>query len=751
MLEPFTMTCSGPVPLVKTEKLGEPYIAAGDRAYVIGAQDGSFPDAGWHDPGEMHGVWVHPIKLLDGFWLQLDHSWLTSAHRFVSGPFWSRQEYDLHAGVRVTRTQFVPDGEPALAVRFTLQSPRAQRVRCRLLARSDLRRVWDPRAVPDRGHDRAMYDPELDTWNCYNPAHNGAVVIGMRDSDGTSGFNWGAPERRAGHGVSVELVLEIPLAAGSPRHLDVVFAGSVSGLGAATATFQRVRDTTPVLWDAKAARYARMVARSAISVSEPAIQQAWDWVKCDYDWLMRDVPGLGRALGAGVAEYPWWFGCDNEYALLGCLALGQHETVLSTLDFLREMSEAANGPRARVIHECTTGGTVTDAGRVNETPQFVSIVWNACLWTGDRAFLERSYDFCKRGLLEWVLQDNAPDGDLLPSGPGMMEIEGLSQQCVDVAAYTATALAALTSMAEIMGDDETCRACGQLAAAVRARIEQAFWLDDEGLYADVIATPRQMTDTVTHWVEGAKHSGTPDARSRELRKILRFTERELDQDRKLPWLLKNWTIISPLETGIADRDRALRALRRIEGPEFFGSWGMSVGALTSRDSMSINTGALIVAELMYGRVDKAVDMIRRVSETLTMGMPGAISEILPDRGCFVQAWSGYAIAWPVVREIFGLRPDAMRQRLVVSPLFPSSWPRAEIREVRMGAARCDAVWDGENLRVHMSDPSWVAVAQDPAPDSDFAWKVDRSDLSSDGGRDWILRRQHLRRHKESST
>jgi len=46
----------------------QPYVTAGDRAYLIGTQDGGFPDLGWHVPGEMAGLWVHPIKMIDGFW-----------------------------------------------------------------------------------------------------------------------------------------------------------------------------------------------------------------------------------------------------------------------------------------------------------------------------------------------------------------------------------------------------------------------------------------------------------------------------------------------------------------------------------------------------------------------------------------------------------------------------------------------------------------------------------------------------------
>ena len=46
----------------------QPYVTAGDRTYLIGTQDGKFPDMGSHVAGEMGGLWLHPIKLIDGFW-----------------------------------------------------------------------------------------------------------------------------------------------------------------------------------------------------------------------------------------------------------------------------------------------------------------------------------------------------------------------------------------------------------------------------------------------------------------------------------------------------------------------------------------------------------------------------------------------------------------------------------------------------------------------------------------------------------
>src|SRR5438309_4220684 len=67
----------------KGQHKDKPYLTAGDRTYIVGTQDGDFPDLGGHVPGEMGGVWMQPIKLLDGFWLKLSGEkskvWLNDA------------------------------------------------------------------------------------------------------------------------------------------------------------------------------------------------------------------------------------------------------------------------------------------------------------------------------------------------------------------------------------------------------------------------------------------------------------------------------------------------------------------------------------------------------------------------------------------------------------------------------------------------------------------------------------------------
>src|SRR5215218_3409106 len=103
----------------------DPYAAAGDRSYIIGTQDGNFPDLGGHVPGEMGGVWIHPIKLVDGFWASVSEEGtnrevqLQSATEFINYAYGNRFRYGtvLNA-VEIERFQFSPDGYPGAVVQY---------------------------------------------------------------------------------------------------------------------------------------------------------------------------------------------------------------------------------------------------------------------------------------------------------------------------------------------------------------------------------------------------------------------------------------------------------------------------------------------------------------------------------------------------------------------------------------------------------------------------------------------------------
>src|SRR4051794_40159616 len=69
------------------------YLTAGDRTYVVGTQNCNFPDLGGHVKGEMGGLWMPPVKLMDGFWVKLSdadtkgEAWLKKASTFINYPY----------------------------------------------------------------------------------------------------------------------------------------------------------------------------------------------------------------------------------------------------------------------------------------------------------------------------------------------------------------------------------------------------------------------------------------------------------------------------------------------------------------------------------------------------------------------------------------------------------------------------------------------------------------------------------------
>src|SRR6476646_6312739 len=107
----------------------EPYVTAGDRAYLIGTQDGDFPDMGGHVPGEMGGLWLHPIKLIDGFWATVtdsathQQSALSAAVEFINYPYGNRFRYELTLdSLEIERFQFSPDGKAGLIVQYLFRN-----------------------------------------------------------------------------------------------------------------------------------------------------------------------------------------------------------------------------------------------------------------------------------------------------------------------------------------------------------------------------------------------------------------------------------------------------------------------------------------------------------------------------------------------------------------------------------------------------------------------------------------------------
>src|SRR5688572_21645509 len=152
----------------KPQNLNTPYNTAGDKLYMIGHQNGTFPDLGWHVKGEMGGIWQHPIKLLDGFEaiISVDNKIyeLSKADTFVNFPFGNKHIYNAFSDkISIERFQFVPDLIGAVYIEFAIKNNTNKTIKIDfdVKAISNLMPVWlGERTGMIDGKDNAEYDKD---------------------------------------------------------------------------------------------------------------------------------------------------------------------------------------------------------------------------------------------------------------------------------------------------------------------------------------------------------------------------------------------------------------------------------------------------------------------------------------------------------------------------------------------------------------------------------------------------------------
>lgn len=690
------------------EYLSSPYVTAGDRVYMVGHQDGTFPDLGWHVKGEMGGIWNHPIKLMDGFTAAIvqanNSSCLDAGHQFINYPFANKHLFQTHIpGLEVDRFQFVPDGVQGLIIEFTFRNvdKSEKSFDFEFSGHTDLMPVWlGDRAGMTDFPDQLLFDESRHAWLGKDEGNEWYVLFGSNQKakiiEGASETCNYTPQ---GNGKAAKLAYEVKLKPEFSHTIRFFIAGSYTSKPDVEKTFDKLSLNGETYLKDKQKHYAQIASKSKITIPDKELEKAFEWIKYNTEWLVREVPEVGRGLGAGMPDYPWWFGVDNEYTLKGAIATGRKDLVYSTIELIHQLSEA-NG-NGKIVHEVSSNGVIFNPGNINETPQFASLIWWVYQWTGDRDFLAKYYPTIKKGL-QWLMDENDKDGNLFPDGYGMMEIHGLQSEMIDVATYTQKAFADAAQMAAVLGEDSISVNYQHTADLIREKINKEFWVKEFNGYADFIGTSKEAILLVDAAIIRADTLNKPWAVEE-----LKATRKKLSTNpanKKQGFVIfHNWVVNTPMEMGIADPEKAIKALDK--GKKFTNPFGVFVTGIDRDESsdmadgtfvgskafsytgavMTLPTGVSAIGENNYGRPDQALDYLKRMTKSFGFALPGSIYEVSPDYGMMAQAWNLYSFGVPIVTQFFGIQPDAGNKVIHISPAFPSSWKEVKIEKVEIGA------------------------------------------------------------------
>lgn len=725
----------------KTAFLSTPFNTAGDKLYMIGHQDGSFPDLGWHVKDEMGGIWHHPIKLMDGFNANIRIGKkvyaLDKAIGFVNYPFGNKHIYTVGSTpLNIERYQFVPDQLPGLQIEYAIKNTSNQSIQIEfnIEAVSNLMPVWlGERTGMINSKDLASFDPSNNRWMVKDSLNPWYLVYGSTVKGEASKMVF-SKKNKPNTAVS-NTTYKIEIQPNAIFYLPFTIAGSAKSKEQAMSSYNQIKNAAASLLAIKKKRVLDLNQYSTLTLNDNAIAASFEWLKYNSDWLTQDVEGIGKGVVAGLPDYPWWFGGDMVYTLKGLIAMGRKELVYSTIDLVHGISEKTNG-NGRIIHEVSTNGAVFNPGNVNETPQFVSLIWDVFSWTGDTLFLHKYFPSVVKGL-NWVLKENDADGNLLPDGAGMMEIHGLTSEMIDVAAYTQKAFADAAKMATYLKQELLAKDYQQKADLLKSKINTQFWVEKDHSYADFIATKSQALKLIDDALIRADTLGNEWAVA-ELKQMKSQTLADTESKNKGFVMHHNWVVNTPLETGIASNEQAIKALNTAK--RFSNGFGMYVTGIDKNEKrdlqeysyaasvgkndftytgtvMTLPTAVQIIAENNYGRPDEAYDLLKKVNKTFGYALPGSMYEVSPDYGMMTQAWNVYAYGEPIVKQFFGIRPYAFKRQVILRPQLPAALKKGALKNVHVGNNEISVFFNktkiGIEYTVSQNVEGWAIVFKQP--------------------------------------
>ena len=722
------------------------YVAAGDRAYDLGSEDGRYPAMGFHTRGEMGGIWTPPIKLLDGIWFGINGQWIGPATSFTSGFGYAQMALPTTGSnrLKITRTDFAPDGRRAVEFGLTLTASNSAPFELNVDAHSELMDAYPwgfttPNQLDFNLPDTAAFNgkqlvfQENGTPPVANAMpHSWAAVVGatgLTPASGTTGSAFRGPQDPPvicpasgadifrcddtgfGKGAGGELTYTLKLHAKTSMTVWFTVAGSDQGLAAAQTEYQAASANPAAELQAKVTSRLALDSQTRVSLpGDPALAAAVTWSKQDMADLTQQADNLSirrteqgtvypppagtlpsiRFEGAGFPDYPWMFATDQEYTMFALLAAGQFATAENGLRSLAAASDIANNKSGKVVHETVTDGSVyfglnDEPGDIDETAKFpnaVAMVWR---WTGDSSFRDEMYDFSKRNM-EYMVNLTASDDDVWPDGSGNVEAPGLGEDKVDVAVYTIRGLLDLADMAASKGDTATVNFALSNAKTMESAFQDAWWMPSIPQYADSLKDPAN-SQLMQRWWIGV----TP-------------IEAELYKD-------------GVQQPGLAPKADALQALALRETSCYSGTYGMYVEGAPGCDpgtwpnkaqvAYTLNTGVMAVGLGNYGLLgptdqQRYTDALAQLQIGSVEEQPGAMPEIGPspdfkanvdqpfnERSSLNQAWGTYGVLWPVVHQQLGVDPQLGHGLLEVLPSVPPNQSTVSGSAIRIGTGTID--------------------------------------------------------------
>ncbi len=456
----------------------------------------------------------------------------------------------------------------------------------------------------------------------------------------------------------------------------------------------------------------------AITTPSPAFDAFLAQCDADLALLQTTFPD-GNIPAAGI---PWYIAPFGRDSLIVALQTTHLYPVRSahTLKLLAALQGAKHDrfteeAPGKILHEMRYGEMARNReiphrpyyGSVDSTPLFVMTFAKHYLWHRDDALYDALIDNVQRAMA-WFEADGDLDRDGFIEYSGeKLEQAHLPQQgwkdsydslnfadgrpaqgpvaLVEPQGYVYAAYAWMAKVARLRGDNAWAKELDAKAEAMRERVEQAFWMEQQQFYAQALDGEKRQVDAITSNVGHLLYCGLPS------------------------------------------QERADAVARRLAAPDMNSGWGIRTLSteMASYNPMSYHNGSvwphdisLIMAGLRdYGHRDLAREQALVITELVAEDPELRIAELYCGfsreetptgpvnypRTCLPQAWAAGAGVL-AASTLLGIRLDEDGE-VVAHPYLPEEWDGMEAHGFHAGDRRF-------GVRAERSGNGWTATITD---------------------------------------
>ena len=440
---------------------------------------------------------------------------------------------------------------------------------------------------------------------------------------------------------------------------------------------------------------------ATIVTDHHALNRLLDQCHADLSALQTSFPE-GSLPAAGIPWYVAPFGRDSLIVGLQTLHLAPHRAagtlrVLAALQGDAEDAHREEEP-GKIPHEVRYGEMARLReiphtpyyGTVDATPLWLMLFADTVAWTGDAALYR---DLCPNAerALDWIERYGDGDGDgFVEYRSGRMGA-GISHQgwkdshdslhhadgtpvsgaiaLVEVQGYVYAAYARLAAVAAAFGDAAWAADLAAKAETMRARVEDRFWLEPEGFYAQALDDSKAPVAAISSNPGHLLYCGLP-SQERAARMAERFRRQDLDCGWGIRTLAEGMPTYNPMSYhngSVWPHDNSL----------------IAHGLL--RYGLSSQAHAILDALLAASRADPLARLPELYCGFARNWVKGDTPVAYPV-SCSPQAWAAAAVPL-IVSGLLGLRMDPARGVLVVDPDLPPGMAEIAIQGMEIRGQR----------------------------------------------------------------